>query len=283
MNKNFIRTAPFAIGVDIGGTSTKFGVVNHRGEICHQGKLLCTSRFKDLNSFVACLENELTPIIQEIDTENIRGMGVGVPNGNMLTGSVEFAPNLPWHGIVPLADAISDKFRLPCKLTKDANAAALGELMYGSAKGMKDFIMLTLGTGVGRGVVCNGQLVCGHRGIAGELGHTVVRRGRLHWSTGLDGTLETYASATGIVNTARLLLESFNMATMLDAYDPGDITSKVVCECALKGDELCQQVFQFTGEILGEALASFVMFSGPEAIILFGGVTNAGELLLDRQ
>jgi glucokinase len=275
-----MNSQSFAIGVDIGGTSTKSGVVNHRGVIVNTGSVLPTGMYYCPEAFVEALFKSLQPAIEQLGIHNIKGIGVGAPNGNYYTGTVEFAPNLPWKGVVPIAELISERFGLPCSLTNDANAAAMGEMMYGTARGMKDFIVLTLGTGVGSGIVAGGQLVYGHDGFAGELGHAIVRRGRKHWSTGLDGSLEAYASATGIALTARVLLDTWVGPSLLRAYKAEEVTAKLVCECALHGDELAQKVFAFTGEVLGEALANFVMFSSPEAIILFGGVIKAGKLLM---
>lgn len=276
-----MKNSQWAIGVDLGGTSTKFGLVNHRGQISNAGKLLITGRFENPSDYVDSLYHAMLPALEKIGFDNFEGIGIGAPNGNVYSGCIEHAANLPWKGVVPLAEMMSDKFQLPCKLTNDANAAAAGEMMYGAARGMRDFIMLTLGTGVGSAVVSNGHLVHGHRGIAGELGHTCVRRGRLHWSSGLDGSLEVYASATGIVNTARLFLEADQNSSLLYPHTKDEITAQLVCEYALKGDKLSMDVFQYTGQILGEAIANFVMFSDPQAIILFGGVTKAGNLLLD--
>lgn len=275
MNKNV-----YAIGVDIGGTTTKSGIVNHRGEIVAAGEVLPTGFYSSPNSFVEALYNALIPVIDKVSKENIRGIGVGAPNANIHTGAIEYAPNLPWKGIVPLTEIIAARFGLSCALTNDANAATVGEMMYGAARGMKDFIVLTLGTGVGSGIVSNGQVIYGHDGFAGELGHTIARRGRKHWTSGLDGSLETYASATGIVQTTRLILDSNSQSSILRNYRPEEIDAKLVCECAMQGDALAQNVFAYTGEVLGEALANFAMFSSPEAIILFGGVTKAGNLLL---
>lgn len=271
----------FTIGVDIGGTTTKSGIVNHQGKIVATGSVLPTGMYFSPESFVEDLYKVLLPAMDKVGIDNIKGIGVGAPNGNVLTGTIEYAPNLPWKGVVPLADMISDRFDIPCALTNDANAAAMGEMMYGAARDLKDFIVLTLGTGVGSGIVAGGQLVYGHDGFAGELGHTIVRKGRKHWSTGADGPLEAYASATGIVLTAKILLDSCVEPSMLRAYKEKDITAKLVCECALLGDELAQRVYAYTGEVLGEALANFVMFSSPEAIILFGGVIKAGSLLMN--
>lgn len=274
------KSQQFAIGVDIGGTGTKYGVVNHRGDITHKGDLP-TNKFELVEDFIDALFEELKPAIEMVGRKNIKGVGVGAPNGNYYTGTIDYAPNLHWRGVIPLAKLITDKFGIRCSLTNDANAAAVGEMNYGAARGMKDFIMITLGTGVGSGIVANGQLIYGHDGFAGELGHTIIRPGgRKHWSTDLDGSLEAYASATGIASTAREMLISNTKPSTLRQFKPEEIDSKKIYECAIKGDEIAQQVYEFTGQILGEALANFVMFSSPEAIILFGGVIKAGDLIL---
>lgn len=274
------RTQQFAIGVDIGGTGTKYGIVNHRGIITDKGELP-TNKFEQVDEFVAALHDALQPAIERVGRKNIKGIGVGAPNGNFYTGTIDYAPNLNWRGIVPLAKLVSTKFKFPCSLTNDANAAAVGEMNYGVARGMKDFIMITLGTGVGSGIVANGQVIYGHDGFAGELGHTVIRPGgRKHWSTELDGSLEAYASATGISMTAREMLISQTTESSLRQYKPEEIDSKKIYECAISGDEIAKQVYKFTGQILGEALANFIMFSSPEAIVLFGGVIKAGDLIL---
>ncbi len=269
-----------AIGVDIGGTNTKYGIVNHRGEILDQGSLK-TDAHETAEGFVEALHNALVPIMEQQHDYKIKGIGIGAPNGNFYTGTVEYAPNLRWKGVVPLAKMVSDKFWVPCVLTNDANAAAVGEMMYGAARGMRDFIVITLGTGVGSGIVANGQLIYGHDGFAGELGHTIIRPGgRKHWSTNLDGSLEAYCSATGIVLTARELLAEKKEESLMRQYKPEDITSKIVYDCAMQGDVIAKEVYRFTGQILGEALANFIMFSSPEAIILFGGVIKAGDLIM---
>ncbi len=271
----------YAIGIDIGGTTTKFGIVNHRGDISNVGDI-STTKHDHVNLFVDELYNEMKPAIKAIGgIDLIKGIGVGAPNGNYYSGTIDYAPNLPWRGIIPIAKLITNKFNKPCTLTNDANAAAIGELMYGAARGMRDFIMITLGTGVGSGIVANGQLIYGHDGFAGELGHTIIRPGgRLHWGTGMKGSLETYTSATGISITAKEILdERVNEKSLLRDIPHEKITAKKVCEAALKGDPIANEVFQITGQILGEALANFVMFSSPEAIILFGGVIN-GALLM---
>lgn len=274
-------TQQYAIGVDIGGTNTKYGIVNHRGEITHHGNDLPTNKFENVEDFVNALYEVLKPSIDQVGISNIKGMGIGAPNGNYYTGTIDYAPNLHWRGIVPLAKLVSEKFGLPCSLTNDANAAAVGEMMYGAARGMRDFITITLGTGVGSGIVANGHLIYGHDGFAGELGHTVIRPGgRPHWSTEIPGSLEAYASATGIVMTAKELMEQSDKPSLLRDFSGDDLNSKIIYECAVKGDEIAQEVYRFTGQILGEALANFVMFSSPEAIILFGGVIKAGDLIM---
>ena len=273
----------YALGIDIGGTTSKFGIVNHRGDISNVGEI-STTNHKEVNLFIDELYDAIKPAIKSIGgIDLIKGIGVGAPNGNYYSGTIEYAPNLPWRGVIPIAKMITNKFNKPCTLTNDANAAAIGELMYGAARGMRDFIMITLGTGVGSGIVANGQLIYGHDGFAGELGHTIIRPGgRLHWGTGMKGSLETYTSATGISITAKEILdERVNEKSLLRDIPHEKITSKKVCEAALKGDAIANEVFQITGQILGEALANFVMFSSPEAIILFGGVIKAGKLLLD--
>jgi glucokinase len=271
----------YAIGVDIGGTTTKSGIVSRQGIIVGRGSVLPTGMYCSLESLIEDLYNALKPAIEKVGVENIKGIGIGAPNGNYFTGTINYAPNLPWKGVLPLAEMISERFGLPCLITNDANAAAMGEMMYGAARGLKDFIVLTLGTGVGSGIVINGQLVYGHDGFAGELGHTTIRKGRKHWATRLDGSLEAYASATGIALTARVLLDTWVGPSLLRNYRAEEIDAKLVYACATQGDELAGKVFAYTGEVLGEALANFVMFSSPQAIILFGGVIKAGELLMN--
>src|SRR5437868_2946065 len=221
-----------AIGIDIGGTNTKYGLVNHRGEILEQGDLR-TDAFAEFEKYVDELYRVLTPIIEKHSAEGkIKGIGIGAPNGNFYTGTIEYAPNLHWKGIIPVAKLISEKFGLPAALTNDANAAAVGEMMYGAARGMKDFIMITLGTGVGSGIVSNGHLVLGHDGFAGELGHAiVVPGGRLHHGTGMHGSLEVYASATGVARTAVEMLSQYpEEKSLLRDYPVKKIDSKVVYE-----------------------------------------------------
>lgn len=272
---------PYAIGIDIGGTNSVFGVVDKRGHIINQGSIK-TSAYKEINEYVTQLAAAVQEIIDQVGgSSNIKGIGVGAPNGNFFTGCIEFAPNLPWKGVIPLAQMLTDKLNIPVALTNDANAAAIGEMTYGAARGIKDFIVITLGTGVGSGIVVNGQLVYGHDGFAGELGHTTIRRDGRICGCGRKGCLETYSSATGVARTAREYLEMKKEPSLLRNMKPEDITSKDVYDAAMQGDAIAKEIFEFTGKILGEAFADFVAFSSPEAIILFGGLTKAGKLIFD--
>lgn len=272
---------PLAIGIDIGGTGTKFGIVDKDGNVLFSGEM-STKKHKEIEGYIDELHGHLGELIEKAGgIGRIRGIGVGAPNGNFYTGNIEYAPNLPWSGVIPIAKMMSDKFHLPVTLTNDANAAAIGEMMYGAAKGMRDFIMITLGTGVGSGIVANGQLMYGHDGFAGELGHTIViPDGRMHQGTGKRGSLESYASATGVRLTALEMLENTTEDSLLRTADKETLDSKVVYDAAIKGDKLALEIFEFTGKILGLALANAVMFSSPEAIILFGGLTKSGDLIL---
>lgn len=271
----------FVVGVDIGGTGTKFGIVDNVGNVLFASEI-STKKHEQVHTFIDELHQELSVLIEKVGgVGRIKGIGVGAPNGNVYTGNIEYAPNLPWKGIIPLARMLQDKFKIPVRLTNDANAAAVGEMMYGAAQGMKDFIMITLGTGVGSGIVANGQLIYGHDGFAGELGHTtIIPDGRLHPGTGKKGSLESYASATGVAQSAIEILENTDRPSSLRTIPKGELNSKAVFEAATKGDEVAKDVFAFTGKVLGMALANFVMFSSPEAIILFGGLTKAGDLIL---
>lgn len=272
-------SSELAIGVDIGGTNTKYGIVNHRGEILDKGDIK-TDDYPTIEAFIDGLHDAMKPIMEKYSSVGFKGIGVGAPNGNYYTGTIEYAPNLPWRGIIPIAKLMSEKFEVPCILTNDANAAAMGEMMYGAARGMKDFIMITLGTGVGSGIVANGLMLYGHDGFAGELGHVIVRPGgRKHWSTGAHGSLEAYCSATGIAITAKKL-RAENIHSALNKIPEDQIDSLAVFEAAEARDETAKEVFRYTGQILGEALANFIMFSSPEAIILFGGVIKAGDYIM---
>jgi glucokinase len=274
----------YVVGIDMGGTNTALGVVDARGRIFYRTKIE-TADYPTGSDYAEALGNAINGLIAHDDIKGrVKGIGMGVPNGNMNDGTIEKAANIPWAKTenVPLAAMITDKTGLPCKLTNDANAAALGEMIYGSAKGMKDFIVITLGTGLGSGIVANGQLVVGHDGFAGELGHvtTIRHNGRL-CGCGRTGCLETYASATGVARTAREFLELHpeKKSVLRDiTYRP--ITSKDVYEAAKEGDNLAIDIFNFTGRILGESLCDFVAYSSPQAIILFGGLAHSGDYLL---
>jgi glucokinase len=273
----------FAIGIDIGGTNTKFGLVNHRGDISYHGAIL-THKHERIEDFINDLYEAIMPAINDSGgIEVIRGIGIGAPNGNIYKGTIEYAPNLKWKGVIPLASMIGAKFGVNARLTNDANAAAVGEMTYGAAKGMRDFIMITLGTGVGSGIVANGQLIYGHDGFAGELGHNIIiPDGRLHPGTGEHGSLEAYASATGVARTALEFLDTQPQTeSLMRNYAREEIDSRVVYDCAMEGDKLAIEVYNFTGRILGLALANFVMFSSPEAIIFFGGMSKAGDMILN--
>ncbi|MBW0178069.1 ROK family protein [Sediminibacterium sp.] len=281
MASNTTSLEPLAIGIDIGGTGTKFGIVDRIGNVLFSNEM-STRKHAEVDSFIDELHSLLSELIAKAGgIGRMKGIGVGAPNGNFYTGTIEYAPNLPWKGIIPLAKLIEDKFKLPVTLTNDANAAAIGEMMYGAAQGMNDFIMITLGTGVGSGIVANGKLVYGHDGFAGELGHTIIiPDGRLHDGTGKRGSLESYASATGVRLTTLELLEKSDQPSWLRNVPKDEIDSRKVYDAAMEGDELAKEIFEYTGKILGLALANFVMFSSPEAIVLFGGLTKAGDLIL---
>ena len=272
---------PYVVGIDIGGTNTVFGIVDARGNILASNSIK-TQTYQELDKYINELYTELSKLINGCcGIERIKGIGVGAPNANFYSGNIEEAPNLPWKGIIPFAKILSEKFGVPVALTNDANAAAIGEMTYGAARGMKDFIMITLGTGVGSGIVANGQLIYGHDGFAGELGHVIVRRNGRPCGCGNNGCLETYTSATGVARTAREFLEKrANEDSLLRKIPVEQITSKDVFDAAVAGDQIAKDVFTFTGEILGEAFADFVKFSSPEAIILFGGLAKSGDLLL---
>ena len=273
---------PYVVGIDIGGTNTVFGIVDARGTVLASSSIK-TRKHADINDYISELHVELTKLIDANEADGkIAGIGIGAPNANYFTGMISDGVNLPWPTPIPLADLVSEKFGLPVAITNDANAAAIGEMTYGAARGMKDFIMITPGTGVGSGIVVNGQMVYGHDGFAGELGHVIMKRhnGRL-CGCGRTGCLEAYASATGVARTAREFLDArTGEQSLLRNIDIDSITSKDVFDAAVAGDKLAKDVFEFTGEILGEALADFISFSSPEAIILFGGLTKSGDLLM---
>lgn len=272
---------PYVIGIDMGGTNTVFGIVDARGVVIASSSIK-TQKHSNIDDYINELYTETTKLIEENDAvDKIHGIGIGAPNANYFSGIIEDGVNLPWPTPIPLAKLVSDKFGIPVAITNDANAAAIGEMTYGAARGLKDFIMITLGTGVGSGIVINGQLVYGHDGFAGELGHVIMKRnnGRL-CGCGRTGCLEAYCSATGVARTAREFLEARTDDSMLRNIPTEDITSKDVYDAAIAGDKLAKDIFEFTGNMLGEAFADFTVFSAPEAIILFGGLAKSGELLM---
>ncbi len=271
---------PYVVGMDIGGTNTVFGIVDSRGTVLASDSIK-THQFEKLEDYVDAVCERMRPLLEQFGgSDKIKGMGVGAPNGNYYSGTIEFAPNLPWKGIIPLAAMFEERLGIPTALTNDANAAAIGEMTYGAARGMKDFIMITLGTGVGSGIVINGQLVYGHDGFAGELGHVIVdKEGRI-CGCGRKGCLETYCSATGVARTAREFLVARSEPSLLRNVPAEEIQSKDVYDAAVKGDKLAQDIFEFTGDILGRALANFIAFSSPEAIILFGGLAKSGDYIM---
>ena len=269
---------PYVLGLDMGGTNSVLGVVDARGHVLGRTSIK-TQAYRDINDYVNVLYEEAEKIIEPLGgMEMVRGIGAGVPNGNFYTGYIQEAMNLPWQ-TVPFAKLVSERFGLPCRITNDANAAAMGEMTYGAAKGMKNFIMITLGTGVGSGIVIDGNVVYGHDGFAGELGHTTAVRGEnaRPCNCGKMGCLEAYASATGVARTAKEILTSTTKETLLRKLDVDNITSKDVYDAAEQGDEVAKEIFDFTGTILGQQLADFIAFSAPEAIVLFGGLTKSGD------
>ncbi len=271
-------TQALRLGIDIGGTNTAYGLVNEDGTIVAQGSI--SSRGHDnAAAFVSALYTAVRASTEASLFNAISAIGVGAPNGNYYTGNIEFAPNLEWRGIIPLAKLLEAQFSIPVKVSNDANAAAMGEMMYGVAKGMRDFIMVTLGTGVGSGFVANGELIYGHDGFAGELGHVIAVRDGRRCGCGRRGCLEAYTSATGIVVTANEMIASAKEESVLSGQVISD--SKQLFEAAQKGDKLALEIFAYTGKILGQTLADAVAITSPEAIILFGGLARAGHYILD--
>lgn len=274
---------PYTIGLDLGGTNAVFGIVDGLGNIVEHTSIK-TQEYDTAEAFVDATVKALMPIIDKVGGINtIEGMGIGAPNSNFYDGTIAYAPNITWaHDcVVPFAKMFNERLSIPVSITNDANAAALGEMTYGVAKGMKNFIMITLGTGVGSGIVINGQMVYGSDGLAGELGHVIMRRenGRL-CGCGRNGCLEAYCSATGVARTAREFLENSEEPSLLREMKPEDITSLEVSKAAAKGDALALRVYEFTGKMLGEACADFATFCSPEAFVFFGGLTKAGDLLM---
>ncbi|MBX2950166.1 MAG: ROK family protein [Crocinitomicaceae bacterium] len=265
-----------ALGIDIGGTNTAFGIVDHKGTILFEGVTSTKSheRPESLADFI------FDTLGEHSFREQLIGIGIGAPNGNHFTGNIEFAPNLHWKGIVPMAKIFMEKFNKKTIMTNDANAAAVGEMLFGAAIGLKNFVTITLGTGLGSGVVIDGKIVYGEDGLAGEYGHIrVVDNGRL-CGCGRQGCLETYASATGVVRSIRELESDYKKdSVLLTLKTP---TSKDVAEASVAGDEFSREILDYTAKILGNALADFLCFSNPKAYILFGGCAQAGKTFSDK-
>lgn len=266
-------------GVDIGGTNTKFGLVDREGNVLFQSSI-STQTHEEFSDYLKALANELRIALDTLPFEyKFLGIGVGAANGNYYKGTIEHATNLKWKGIIPLAEMLHDEFNIPALVTNDANAAAVGEMVYGAAKGLKDFIVITLGTGLGSGIVCNGQLVNGKHGIAGELGHTTVNYAGRYCNCGKRGCLETYVSATGIKRSVYKLLADHLEPSELRGISFDNLSTKMITESAMRGDIVARAAFEYTGRILGTKLAETVVHTDPEAIFLFGGLSLAGDLI----
>ncbi|MGD0278676.1 MAG: ROK family protein [Smithella sp.] len=268
------------VGIDIGGTSTKIGIVDEHGK-CLNINSINTRQYVDFDDFLKCLHGIIQDIIKSYQDVNIQGVGVGAPNGNHFRGTIEYAPNLNWKGIVPLVKKFKKYFPdMPVVLTNDAKAAALGEMLYGGAKKMKNFVAITLGTGLGSGFVVDGQLIYGHNGWAGELGHVNVKKNGRLCRCGNRGCLETYVSATGIKRTFFNLLRKRSLKSDLWNVSFNELTSKMIYEEAKKGDAIALEAFAITGEVLGMKLSDIVAITNPEAIFVLGGLAQAGNLIL---
>lgn len=269
-----------ALGIDIGGTNTKFGFIDCAGNYMAENYIVTATHenIKDYLNELCIATHNLFETIQESCT--LVGIGIGAPNGNYYRGTIEYAPNLPWHGIIPLVEMIKEYYPgLPVILTNDANAAAIGEMIYGGAKGMQDFLVVTLGTGLGSGFVAHGKLIYGHDGFAGELGHIIVSPDGRQCSCGRKGCLETYVSATGVKRSAYKMMAKYTATSPLRDIPFNEMDAKIISEAALAGDELARETFAYTGEMLGKALANIVAITSPEAIFLMGGLAKAGDLL----
>lgn len=273
----------YVVGIDVGGQTTKIGVVDARGQVLAQ-TVIRSDNYEDANPYLDEVAVAVKKVISEAGVDGqVRGIGIGAPNGNYYTGMVEMAPNVVWakSKAVPVAEMLTKRMDgIPVALTNDANAAAVGEMTYGAARGMKNFIMITLGTGVGSGIVINGEVVYGHDGFAGELGHVrIVRNNGRLCGCGRTGCLEAYCSAIGVARTAREWLDMSDEPSLLRGVE--NISSKDVYEAAKEGDEFALRVFQYTGHMLGNAFADFIAFSAPEAIVLFGGLARSKEFLTE--
>jgi glucokinase len=265
-------------GADIGGTNTIYGLVDKKGKIVAEGRLQ-TADFPEIGNFVSALSDAIKKLVAGNKNIVLKGIGIGAPNANYHKGTIELAPNLAWKGIVPLSKLINDKMKIPVAITNDANAAAMGEMIFGGAKKIKDFIILTLGTGLGSGIVINGELVYGHTGFAGELGHMIIVQGGRDCGCGRQGCLETYASASGLVRTVLYLLSEMREESSLRDIPPSELTSKKIAEAASKNDPVALEAFDYTAEMLAFGIINSVVFSSPKVIFLFGGLTRAGDIL----
>jgi glucokinase len=272
---------PFTVGIDIGGTSTKYGLADRAGHVLEQGSLPM-SDFVDFHDFFDAMVDAIRHCMASVSKDHtLVGIGVGAANGNYYHGTIENAVNLRWKGVLPLAKMFTYEFHVPCLVTNDANAAAVGEMVYGNAKGMKDFVIITLGTGLGSGFVCGGVLLNGHNGIAGELGHTSVNPNGRFCNCGKRGCLETYASATGIKRTVYKLLADHLEPSELRGISFEDLNTKMISDAAHRGDVVAKEAFEYTGRVLGLKLSDTIVHTDPEAIFLFGGLAQAGSLIFD--
>lgn len=269
-----------SVGIDIGGTNTVIGVVTEDAKILAETSIK-TQEYVELSDYISALSSGIKDLLSKAGEHTLKGIGIGVPNGNFYSGTIEMAPNLPWKGKVHLADELKRHFDCKIVVTNDAKAATIGEMVYGGAKGMKNFVMITLGTGLGSGVVVNGSLVYGADGFAGEFGHTIAVQGGRECGCGRLGCLETYASATGIKRTAFELMAKFNLPSKMREIPFANLTSKDIYTFAMEGDQLALKAFDFTADILGRKLADLCTVISPEAIFIFGGLANAKELIVD--
>jgi glucokinase len=265
-------------GVDIGGTNTVFGLVDQKGRIITESHLRTTD-YPDIKNFVSVLAGSINKLLGEHKDLKLIGIGIGAPNANYHKGTIELAPNLAWKGVVPLAAYIKEKIDVPVVVTNDANAAAMGEMVFGGAKKMKDFIVLTLGTGLGSGIVINGELVYGHTGFAGELGHTIVVPGGRDCGCGRQGCFETYGSASGLVRTVMNIMSEMREPSQLRDIPPSELTAKKIAAAAAENDPIALEAMDYTAEMLALGIVNAIGFSSPEAVFLFGGLTQAGDLL----
>ncbi|MEE1272196.1 MAG: ROK family protein [Bacteroidales bacterium] len=275
----------YSIGIDIGGTNTCFGLVNENAEIIFQREIK-TKNFPEIEDYLTELVKQIKDLISHCpEPENILGVGIGAPNGNYYKGTIELAPNLPFKGIIPIKNMLemlllNEGWNLKVTITNDANAAGIGEMIYGAAKGVNDFIMITLGTGVGSAIVSNGKMIYGHDGFAGEVGHTIVEIDGRECGCGRKGCLETYSSATGIRRTALSLLKQDNSPSILREIEEKDINGYTICEAARKNDALALKCIDLTARMLAIGVANAVAVTSPKKIIFSGGLSKAGDLLL---